>query len=85
MRRERNTSLEALKNTFNLAGGSVSKLDDRSIEIQNLKGENRVEENEQSFGEMADTIKYANGALTEDSRMRREKVRKKRCLKKNSQ
>lgn len=76
-RRERNTSPEALKNTFNLAGGSVSKLDDRSIEIQNLKGKKRVEENEQSFGEMADTVKYANGALPEDSRMRREKASKK--------
>lgn len=69
MRRERNTSLEALKNIFNLAGGSVSKLDDRSIEIQNLKGENRVRENEQSFGEKADTIKYANVALTGYSKM----------------
>lgn len=69
MRRERNTSLEALKNVFNLAGGSVSKLDDRSIEIQNLKGENRVKENEQSFGEKADTIKFANVALTGYSRM----------------
>lgn len=69
MRRERNTSLETLKNIFNLAGGSVSKLDDRSIEIQNLKGENRVRENEQSFGEKADTIKYANVALTGYSRM----------------
>lgn len=77
MRRERNTSPEALKNIFNLAGGSVSKLDDRSIEIQNLKGDNRVKENEQSFGEMADAIKYASGALTGDSRTRREKARRK--------
>lgn len=77
MRRERNTSPEALKNIFNLAGGSVSKLDDRSIEIQNLKGDNRVKENEQSFGEMADAIKYASGVLTGDSRTRREKARRK--------
>lgn len=72
MRRERNASPEALKNIFNLARGRVSKLDDRSIEIQNLEGEN-----EQSFGEMADSIKYASGALTGDSRMPREKARKK--------
>lgn len=49
-RREAKTSLEALKNIFKLAGGSISKLDDRPIEIQNLKGESRVKENEQSFG-----------------------------------
>lgn len=38
--REMKTSLEALKNIFKLAGGSARKLDDRSIGIQNLKGEN---------------------------------------------
>lgn len=41
--RETKTSLEALKNIFKLAGGSARKLDDRSIESQNLKGENSEE------------------------------------------
>lgn len=74
--RETKTPLEALKNISKLAGGSTRKPDDRSIEIQNLKGENRVKENEQSFGEMGGTIKYANTIPSGDSRMRREKCRK---------
>lgn len=41
--RETKMSLEALKNIFKLAGDSARKLDDRSIESQNLKGENSEE------------------------------------------
>lgn len=38
--RETKTSLEALKNVFKLAGGSARNVDDRSIDSQNLRGEN---------------------------------------------
>lgn len=69
MKRGMNTSLEALKNIFNSAGGSIRKLNDRSIEIQNLKEENRVKENEQNSGEMGDTIKYTKVTFNGDSRM----------------
>lgn len=74
--RETKTSLEALKNILKLAGGSTRKPDDRSIEIQSLKGENGVKGNEQSFGEMGGTIKSSSAICSGNSRVRREKCRK---------
>ena len=72
--REMKTSLEALKYIYLscqeavpenlLSGGSTRKPDDRSIEIRNLKEENRVKENRQSFGAVQGTTKYTPAILS---------------------